>query len=230
MYDYSLAEIKLVEYILQKLGPRSPCPQEIINLEVEIDKNAVGKMGFSMQRFPTSCRETYKQICETLGLIPKEDDIYTAYSIGMSAFDEEVWEKRGLVSGAEETLDFLVEQKDELLLLTKGDYEVQKKKISATGCKKWFGDFDYGIYIVNNKTKQIISDLVGSRDRSQIWHVGNSIRSDVQPALEAGIGVIYIPFETWAWEKEHKGVPEHPRLKIVKSIIEIKEKYWVITA
>ena len=226
MFDYSLAELKFLEWVIRKLGPRSPNTQEIINLEVQIDKTAVKTMGFSMKRFPTSFMETYKQICETLGLAAKKEDLETAYDLGMLAFNEKAWEERGLVPGATKTLDFLVEQKDELLLLTKGDYEVQKKKLKATGCEKWFGDLDFGMRIAPNKDKSVILDFVGSRDKSRVWHVGNSIRSDVEPALEAGIGMIYIPFETWAWEKEHNGKPEHPRLKTIKSIIEIKDIYY----
>ncbi len=225
MIDYSLAELSFLEFIIDRLGPRAPGIQELINLEVQIDKNAVAEMGFSSKRFPTSLRETYREICRTLRIIPKEKDLQTAYDIGRTAFDEFNWKKRGFIEGAEETLDFLIKQNDELMLLTKGDYEIQAKKISTTGCRKWFGD---KVYIVPNKDKQAVLGAVGERNKSRVWLVGNSIKSDVGPALEAEIGVVYIPFETWAWEKEHKGRPEHPRLKVFESIIEIKQKYGEI--
>ena len=223
MIDYYLANLRFLEWIIiQKIGPKSPNLDEILHLETEIDKTAVKTMGFSMQRFPTSMRETYKTICEQLKIPVEEQDLQTAYDIGMIAFDELSWEKRGLVKGAEETLNYLGEQKDELILLTKGDVEVQNRKLSATNCRRWFGE---KMYIVPKKNKEIVLDVVGDRDKTNVFHVGNGIRSDVEPALEAGIGAIYVPFETWAYEKEHKGVPEHPRLITFDSIIEIKHQY-----
>lgn len=222
MIDYSFAKIKFLEWIVNKIGPRVPDIDEIVNIETTIDKAAVAKMGFSMQRFPTSLRETYRTICEQLKIQLHDKDLQTAYDIGMIAFDELSWEKRGLVKGAEETLNYLGEQKDELILLTKGDVEVQNRKLSATNCRRWFGE---QMYIVPKKNKEIVLDVVGDRDKTNVFHVGNGIRSDVEPALEAGIGAIYVPFETWAYEKEHKGVPEHPRLIIFDSIIEIKNQY-----
>ena len=226
-YCYSFAELKLTEWIMQKFGPRTPKPYEIGNLEVSIDKAAVSTMGFCKERFPTSCRETYRRICEIKGIIPSEDDLRIAYTIGTLAFDAELWRKHGLMEGAAETLDFLVEQNDELILFSKGDKEVQEGKFRATGIMKWFGN---KIHVVPTKKSKDILDICGNREKELVYCVGNSVRSDVQPALEAGVNMIYVPLETWEWEMEHKGVPEHQRLKTIKSIIELKEKYEVLTS
>ena len=222
MIDYSFAKIKFLDWIVNKIGPRTPDLDEIVLLNSKIDKEAVPKLGFSIQRFPTSMMETYKTICEQLRLPVEAKDLQTAYDIGMIAFDASSWKKRGLVEGAEEVLNYLTEQKDELILVTKGDYEVQNRKLRATDCKKWFGD---KMHIVPKKNKEIVLEAVGNRDKSKVFHVGNGIKSDVEPALEAEIGAIYIPFETWAYEREHKGLPEHPRLIVFDKIIEIKNQY-----
>ncbi|MBI4142233.1 HAD family hydrolase [Candidatus Woesearchaeota archaeon] len=219
---YSLAQAKFVEWVIGKLCARSPDAQTIINLEVELDKATVSAKGFSTDSFPSALRETYSSICQTLGIIAKEDDLQAAYKIGMSVFDEEKYKKEGLVNGAVETLDFLVAQQDELILLTKGDVAIQEKKIRATGCRKWFND---NLYIVSKKNASVVGEIVGKRDKSRVWHVGNSIRSDVEPALEVGIGVVYIPCETWAFEREHKGKPNNPRLITFNVINEIIQKY-----
>ncbi len=225
-YCYSFAELKLTEWIMNKFGPRTPKPYEIGNLEVAIDKAAVDTMGFSMQRFPTSCRETYRKICEIKNVVPAEADLETAYGIGMLAFDENLYKQQGLVDDAAETLDFLLEKNDELILLSKGEHEIQERKFKATEVRKWFGD---KVYIVPKKNKDMLIPYIGERDKTRVWHVGNSIRSDVQPALDAGISVLYIPCETWAWEMEHKGIPNHPRLKTISKIIEIKQNYEMLT-
>lgn len=156
-HDYSVALLRFTEWIIQKLSHRAPSVQTIINLEESIDNEAVKIMGFRMERFPTSFQETYKKICKTAGIKPNENDLQTAYSIGISAFDEEKWKKQGLAEGAPETLDYLAQQNDELILLTKGDRRVQEKKLEATNCKRWFNN---NICIVDHKDSNTLLSIV----------------------------------------------------------------------
>lgn len=222
-HDYSYAQLEFLQWIIfEKLWPNAPDLQSIINLEVKIDEELVKTMGFSMERFPTSFQQTYKAICNEKNIKYNEEDLKKAYEIGMLAFDEERWKELGLVDGAEETLDYLVEKKDELILLTKGDPKAQEKKLRINNCAKWFGE---KIYIKPQKNSSEINKIVGNRDKSKVWHVGNSARSDVPHALEAGIKMIYIPCETWSYERKHKGVPKDPKLIIFQKIIEIKNNY-----
>ncbi|OIO62393.1 hypothetical protein AUJ83_03040 [Candidatus Woesearchaeota archaeon CG1_02_33_12] len=222
-HDYSYAQLEFIRWIIfEKLWPNAPDLQYIINLEVKIDNKNVETMGFSMERFPTSFQQTYEAICKEKNINCDEDDLKKAYELGMLAFDEKRWKKLGLVDGAKETLDFLVEKEDELILLTKGDLKIQEKKIKATDCQKWFGK---EIYIVPQKDAGVIDKIVGNRNPSKVWHVGNSARSDVQHALKAGIKMIYIPCETWAYERKHEKVEENPRLITFQKIIEIKNNY-----
>lgn len=220
-HDYSYAQLRFLNWVLDRLGHEAPDLPSLLNKSVDIDKSAVKTMGFSMERFPTSMRETYKEVCNASGIEIKPEDLEMAYNIGLLAFDENRWRQQGLVPGARETLEFLLEQGDELILLTKGDLTVQKKKLAATNCLRFFNEK----YIVPNKNKECLQMVVRDRDKSKVWHVGNSIRSDVMPAIEAGINMIYIPCETWAWERDHNGVPESKLLTTYQKIIEIKENY-----
>ena len=224
-YTYSLAQLEFAKLVVDRLGMKAPDVPTMMGLHVRIDKEAVKSMGFSMERFPTSFRETYRTICSLRKIKPNEDDLNHAYQLGMKAFDESLWRRAGLVEGAGQTLDFLVQRNDELILLTKGDARVQKKKIEVTGIKKWFGE---NIHIVPKKDEEVLLKHVNGRDKARVWHVGNSIRSDVEPALKAGIKMIYIPCETWHYEMEHNGVPENPNLLTFDRIIDIKEKYHLI--
>ncbi len=224
-FTYSLAQLEFARWILDEFEMKAPDIPTLMNLHVNIDKKFVETMGFSRERFPTSFKETYRTICNSRDIKPSEEGLNYAYQFGMLAFDESLWKEKGLVKGAKETIEFLVEQKDELLLLTKGDLRVQERKIEITGVKKWFGE---NIYIVSKKDEKILLNCVGERNKERVWHIGNSIRSDVEPALKAGIRMIYIPCETWAYEMEHKGVPENKNLLTFSKILEIKEKYSLI--
>lgn len=225
-HDYCYAQVEFLKWMLDTLGHNSPDIQTVLNMEVDIDKEGVTKHGFQMERFPLSFQETYRRIRSQKGLKEDPEGEKTAYNLGMLAFDEEGYRERGLVEGAVETLDFLVAQRDELILLTKGDERVQRMKIEATETWRYFR-VD-AINIVEKKDAETLRYVVAGRDKERVWHVGNSIRSDVEPALEAGIKMIYIPCETWAYERQHNGVPTSERLVTFKTIKGIKENYLLL--
>ncbi|HII16263.1 MAG TPA: hypothetical protein HA362_08225 [Nanoarchaeota archaeon] len=226
-HDYCYAQVKFLRWVLDRLGPKAPDAQTMLNMEVGIDHESVKAMGFQMERFPTSFRETYHRICQKAGIEDPVGESH-AYDIGMLAFDENRYWGQGLVEGAAGTLDFLVAQHDELILLTKGDERVQRKKLRATQLNKWFGD---RMHIVARKIQQDITDIAGSRDPNKVWHVGNSFRSDVKPALKAGIWMIYIPYETWAYEREHDDdltAEQRSRLITFGKITDVRDNYHLL--
>jgi putative hydrolase of the HAD superfamily len=219
---YSYAKLDLIKFILDRLGFKVPDVQNIFNRQVEIDKDLVKKIGFRKDRLALSFKQTYLELSRNLK-VEDLDGANVAYEIGMSVFDKRKYAENGLFAGVVETLDFLVAKKDELVLFTLGDYEVQQSKIDATGIRKWFGD---GIQIVERKDSNTLDRVVGLRNREDVWMVGNSMRSDILPAINNKIGAIYIPQETWAYDKDHGEVPkDYSRLITLDKVIEIKDRY-----
>lgn len=198
----------------------------ILNTQVEIDKKGAEKNGFGKDRFPTSFRIAYTQTLDSCGISHSEKDAEEAYRIGTTVFDKTRYETNGFLEGAEKTLDFLLGQGDRLVLITKGDSEIQKDKIDANQLQDWFGE---DIYVVNKKNEWTIQSLtkgnLRDEDFDEIYHVGNSIRSDVYPALDSGIRSVYIPCETWAFERDHNGVPKDSRLIKLENIEDIIKNY-----
>jgi putative hydrolase of the HAD superfamily len=91
--------------------------------------------------------------------------------------------------------------------LTKGDQEVQTSKVVRSG----LGHFFDGVHVVSEKNAQVIQDLLNQYglNPDRTWMVGNSPRSDINPALKAGVGAIYIPHvSTWDLEQEEIEGPE----------------------
>ncbi len=226
-HDYAYTQIALAEFLFEVIGYRAPDLQTIINLQADIDVKNVKSMGFRMERFPTSCQQTYEEVCRTLNIPLNGEHQRTAYNIGLQVFDERYWKKKEMLEGAEDTLEFLAEQGDELLLLTKGDQTVQEKKVVFYQLKRFFETEN--IHIVPQKNKEVIEKVISDRDKSRVYSVGNSIRSDVEPSLAAGVKVIYIPCETWQWEREHKGMPEDPNLIKMEKISDIKDNYYLLS-
>ena len=219
---YYNAKINLLYFIVEKLKKGLDLV-DILKRHDEIDLDNVEKYGFDLERFPISTMQTFKELCENKKYPYTEDELKEAYEIGMQAYDV----KPGLIKGASDVLEFLHNKKDELLLYTKGDKRVQQKKININNLYQWFEKDK--IYIVGEKNSNDLEKIVGSRDKEQTYKVGNSIRSDINPALKVGIKTIYIPCETWIYESNHNGIDRsNPRVFVFHDIKEIIENYELL--
>ncbi len=108
-----------------------------------------------------------------------------------------------------------------LLLITKGDLFDQERKLAQSG----LGDFFDAIEIVSEKTtetyQRIFEQYGDGPERSMM--IGNSLKSDVLPAISAGSWGVYIPYAlTWANElAEHP--EDHPKFKQLPHIGELPD-------
>jgi putative hydrolase of the HAD superfamily len=120
-----------------------------------------------------------------------------------------------LVDGAAETLRELV-GRHRVILLSKGNRDDQLEKLQRSGLGRYFHQVD----VVREKDADTYrSALVrhGARG-AEAWMIGNSPRSDILPALEAGLGAVYVPHHaTWALELETLPPPETPRYMVVEA-------------
>ncbi len=109
-----------------------------------------------------------------------------------------------------ETLEQLSTSFD-LVLITKGDLFDQERKLAQSGLGKLFK----AVEIVSDKsaqTYQRIFDRHGEGPARAVM-VGNSLKSDIVPALDAGSWGIFIP-HALTWAHEHTDAPaSHPRFR-----------------
>ena len=86
--------------------------------------------------------------------------------------------------------------KARLVLVTKGHDGVQRAKVDQSG----LGTYFEGIYVLSEKDPQAYADIVAQLelDIDQTWMIGNSPRSDINPATAIGLRAVYIPYaDTW---------------------------------
>ncbi len=105
-----------------------------------------------------------------------------------------------LIEGVEETLAWL-EPRHDLTLFTKGHPEEQKLKIDRSGLGRYFAH----TAIVKEKDAPAYRALVETRGMQpeRTWMIGNSPKSDVNPALEAGLNAVFVPHaHTWVLERQ----------------------------
>jgi putative hydrolase of the HAD superfamily len=122
------------------------------------------------------------------------------------------------MDGVEETVAELSERHD-LTVFTKGDPEEQRLKIERSGLARYFAH----TAIVKEKDQAAYHQLAAARAfvPERTWMIGNSPKSDINPALAAGLKAVYIPHpRTWSLEREQ--LPEtHPRLLVIRQIREL---------
>ena len=110
-----------------------------------------------------------------------------------------------------------------LVLVTKGDLHHQEAKLAASGFGAWFT----GVEVVSDKRPETygrIFERYGA-DPGEAVMAGNSMRSDVLPALAAGAWAAFIPFAL-TWSHEHAEPPaDRARYRELASLAELPE--WI---
>jgi putative hydrolase of the HAD superfamily len=182
----------------------------------EVEKRNLRLYGYGVKGFTLSVIET---AMELTGGEPPGRLIADILAAGREMLSHPV----ETLPGVDEALAALTEAGYRLVLITKGDLLHQEQKLAASG----LGDLFAAVEIVSEKdarTYARVFDRYGSGAAEAVM-VGNSMRSDILPALEAGAYGAYIPYHiTWAHEvAEPPGA--HPRFAELASISELPA--WV---
>ncbi len=152
-------------------------------------------LGYGSANFTNSLVETYRRLAEN---DLRDEDISRVRMFGEQIRSHPLQ----FLDDVEETLAYLFARHD-LILLTKGDREEQLLKVEQSGLERFFRE----VVVVHEKNvatyQQILSQL--QLDPQATWMIGNSPRSDINPALAAGLKAIYIP-HPHTWHLEHEEV------------------------
>lgn len=118
----------------------------------------------------------------------------------------------------EQTLQRLQAYPYRLVVFTKGELQDQENKLHRSGLAKYFSHVE----ITSDKTEvefQQLCEHLGILP-SELLMVGNSLKSDIAPALTIGAQAIHIPFHV-TWQLEHAEDIEHERLVKIDHFNEI---------
>ncbi|MDG1530268.1 MAG: HAD family hydrolase [Paracoccaceae bacterium] len=172
------------------------------------ERKNIGHYGFGIKGFTLSMIETALEI--------------TDGKVGSHVIKEILDTGRDMLSHPIELLDHVqstileLAPNFQLLLITKGDLLDQERKLAQSG----LGDYFDGVEIVSNKTPEIYRDAFAKAgaQADQSMMVGNSMKSDVLPAIAAGGWGVYVPHgKIWALEAAPK--PEnHPMYREINNL------------
>ena len=159
--------------------------------EIEDANNKIH--GYGSLNFGRNLRQCYQRLAER---DVREEDLKTVLGFAERILDCPM----EVIEGVPETLAYLAPRHD-LTLFTKGHPEEQKLKIDRSGLGGYFAH----TAIVREKDAAAYRRLAEERGMApeRTWMIGNSPKSDINPALAAGLSAVFVPHaHTWVLEKQ----------------------------
>ena len=180
---------------------------------LEAERRNLKTYGFGIKGFTLSMIETALEVTD--GTVPQAV-IGKILALGRAMAEHPI----ETLPNVQETLEALA-GKYHIILITKGDLFDQERKLAQSG----LGDFFNAVEIVSTKDKAVYERIFTRHadGPARAMMIGNSLKSDVIPALEAGAWGVYVPHEL-TWVLEHAEAPEsHPRFRSVEDLGAIPE-------
>jgi putative hydrolase of the HAD superfamily len=191
-----------------------PQVREILN---DVERASILQHGYGLHSFAHSLVETFERLSER-PLTPALHE--TIHRIAHTIAEHPV----EMIAGVPETLDYL-SRRHHLVLTTKGAFAEQTGKIERSGLKEYFD----AVEIVSEKdvsTYRTISAKY-NLDHGTSWMVGNSPKSDINPALAAGLNAVFVPHgNTWILEHDELAPVVPPsRLLVVERFGDLQKHF-----
>lgn len=188
--------------------------REVLN---EVERDCIRKLGYGLHSFAHALVQTFEQ----LAVEPLTPALHETIHGFAHAIAEHPVEVR---PGVSETLRKLAAH-HHLIIMTKGDIAEQTRKVEGSGLKPHFS----AVEIVAEKDAATYLDIAAkhSLPKPETWMIGNSPKSDINPALAAGINAVFVPHDqTWILEHEEVCDPPHGcRLIVVKQFCQLTDHF-----
>ena len=166
--------------------------------------------------FPRAMLQTYEFYCQKLDVEFRDEIGEQVVEIGWQVNSADY----PLVDGAKTLLDGLVEAGHTLVLLTQGESEIQRRKITDKNLQIYFKE----LFIVPKKDADSFAEVMRRYDASpeQTWIIGNSLRSEVAAAIKLGTNCILTQVTTgWSYEQDECVKNDFPTVKELIDCLEI---------
>ncbi len=167
------------------------------------EHETISKRGYGLASFEQSLLRCFEQVS---GTAASEAHAAQITGFARSIADQEI----ELLPGVFETLPLLA-ARHTIILTTKGNAEEQLHKLERSGIKEHFT----AVEVPREKHREAYLEIVGryQLDPAATWMIGNSPRSDINPALAAGLHAVYIHHpSTWVLEHDEISRPHPPQL------------------
>ncbi len=208
---------RAVDEFLDFLDHSTLARDEVRAVLDEIERANLAVHGYGSRAFAANLRQCYEHLAERA---IDEASLATVMAFGERILSQELEP----IAGVAETLAYLVPCHD-LTLVTKGHPEEQRLKIDHSGLAGFFRHAE----VVAEKDAAAYHAVVEhlGLDPARTWMVGNSPKSDINPALAAGLNAVFVPHPaTWRLEQaEVAAPPPGRRLLELPRFAELREHF-----
>jgi putative hydrolase of the HAD superfamily len=199
------------------LNHRERSPAEIREILNDVERECIVTHGYGLPSFTRSLVKTF----ERLSVEPITPALHeTIHGFARTIAEQPVQ----MLPRVLETLEYLRER-HRLILVTKGNFPEQSGKVERSGLKHYFREVE----IVPEKNASTYGRIIDQHRLAteQTWMVGNSPKSDINPALAAGLNAIFVPHdESWVLEHEELAEARAPaKLLVLTSFAELIEHF-----
>jgi putative hydrolase of the HAD superfamily len=188
--------------------------REILN---QVERECILKHGYGLHSFAHALVDTFERIAVE-PITPELHQKIVGFAHTIAEHPVEI------LPGVPETLRYLAER-HHLILLTKGAVAEQSGKVERSGLKEYFA----AVEIVAEKERGTYREMVSKYGlgHDTTWMVGNSPKSDINPALAAGLNAVFVPHgNTWILEHEELVEAELPsRLLVVEKFADLARHF-----
>lgn len=192
-------------------------PEQVREVLNDVERECIVKHGYGLHSFAHALVDTFERLSVN-PVTPELRAQITSFAHAMSDHPIE------LLPEVSETLQYL-SSRHRLILMTKGAVAEQSGKIERSGLREFFAETE----IVPEKNSAAYEMLVGKHElvRELTWMIGNSPKSDINPALSVGLNAVFVPHgDTWILEHEEVNAAPPPRhLLIVGRFAELREHF-----
>ena len=199
------------------LNHQERSPSEIREILNDVERECIVSHGYGLQSFTRSLVKTFERL--------SVESITPALHETIHGFARTIAEQPvQTLPHVPETLAYLG-ARHRLILVTKGNFAEQSGKVERSGLK----DFFRAIEIVAEKDVPAYQRIVSHHQLAdeRTWMIGNSPKSDINPALGAGLSAVFVPHDdTWVLEHEELADAKPPsRLLVLTNFAELKKHF-----
>ena len=209
---------RTIAEFMRRLNHQQMTPGQVRLFLNQVERETILERGYGSHSFAHSLVKTFERLAQQ-PVTPEMHEFIWGFAHQVSNSPLE------LIEGVPETLDYLSQRSHHLILMTKGDFTEQSGKVERSGLKEYFA----AVEIVAEKNASTYAGMVAKYELEPetTWMVGNSPRSDINPALAAGINAVFVPHDnTWILEHESvNAVPEGLRLLQVTRFAELRKHF-----
>jgi len=208
---------RAIEHFISFLNHHEFSSEQVREVLNDVERECIVTHGYGLHSFAHALVHTF----ERLSVRPVTPELHAQINSFTHSIADHPIE---LLPEIPQTLQYLA-GRHRLILVTKGAVVEQTGKIERSGLKQYFAATE----IVAEKDSAAYHALVEKHSlaNDSTWMIGNSPKSDINPALAAGLHAVFVPHgNTWILEHDEVNpAPPPQRLLIVGRFAELREHF-----